>query len=108
MSPCRFRSRRIPRSSSSCHFLIVSAGASAANPLVNRSTTSAKRSCAMSECSLSGEVSGLGVVSLHLEHRAELHREPHVPFHLELARHEKHLTGLLAREHVEPVLGRDL
>src|SRR5206468_4563684 len=41
---------RKPRSSSSCHRLIVSAGgapAPPANPLVNRSTTSAKRSCPM-------------------------------------------------------------
>src|SRR5262249_972384 len=93
--------RRTLRSSSSCHCLIVSAGASAANPVVNRSTTSTKRSGAMSGYSLPW-------VSLHLEHRAELHRKAHVPFDLELARHEEHLARLLAREHVEPVLGRDL
>src|SRR5215470_8886182 len=44
--------------------------------------------------------------SSYLEQAPDLHRQPHVALQLELARHERHLAGQLAADHVEPVLRR--
>jgi len=91
----RFSSRRKPRSSSSCHCVTASAGGGrAGESVVNRSTTSAKRSAHTRRLFLR-----------HWEIELDFMAEAHVAL-TSACRHER--SGPLLAESMSPVRRRDL